>query len=77
MTSEEICEALVRHVEVTGSECFEKCFVKNGRTVCAVYCIVGKNAEPFKDSVQAWLNENGFKIETQKTHDKETDLFRD
>jgi len=27
--------------------------------------------------VQAWLNENGFKLETQKTHDKETDLFRD
>lgn len=27
-TSEEVCEALVRHVEVSGSECFEKNFIK-------------------------------------------------
>lgn len=59
-TSEEICEALVRHVETTGSEVFEKFFVKGGRVICAVYCMVGENAEPFREAIQAWLKNNGF-----------------
>jgi hypothetical protein len=58
--SEEICEALVRHVETTGSEVFEKFFIKNGRIVCAVYCVVGPNAEEFREGVQAWMRENGY-----------------
>ena len=60
-TSEEICEALVRHVEVTGSEVFEKNFVKQDRIVCSVWCIVGPNAEGFACMVRRWLRENGFK----------------
>jgi hypothetical protein len=58
--SDEICEALVRHLEISGSEVFEKSFVKNGRVVCAVYCIVGENSEPFMNAVQKWFEEQGF-----------------
>lgn len=62
-TSEEICEALVRHVEASGSEVFEKNFVKNGRTTCTVWCVVGENAEPFKAMVGSWLTDNGFNLD--------------
>jgi hypothetical protein len=58
-TSEDICEALVRHTEMIGSEVFEKFFVKNGRIKCVVYCVIGENAEPFRESVHEWLKDNG------------------
>jgi hypothetical protein len=61
LSSEEICEALVRHVEVMGSEVFEKNFVKDGKTLCSIWCIVGSNAEQFRDAARRWLAENGFK----------------
>lgn len=69
-TSEEICEALVRHTEVSGSEVFEKNFEKfidrgGGenvqQTVCSVWCIIGENAQGFRDMARKWLVENGFK----------------
>lgn len=59
-TSEEICEALVRHVEVSGSEVFEKNFEQGGKIVCSVWCIVGNNAEAFALAVREWLAANGF-----------------
>lgn len=59
-TSEEICEALVRHVETTGSEVFSKNFVKDGRVICTVWCMVGPNAQDFKDVIEDWLEEEGF-----------------
>lgn len=62
-TSEEICEALVRHVEVSGSECFEKNFVQRGRIVCTVWCILGENAQPFAEMVRRWLGDHGFKLD--------------
>jgi hypothetical protein len=63
MTSEEICEALVRHVEVLGSEVFEKNFIKDERIICSVWCIVGSNAEEFALMVRRWLKENGFHLD--------------
>jgi hypothetical protein len=60
MSSEEICEALVRHVETTGSDVFEKNFVKDGKILCTVWCVVGENAQPFNEAVTEWLNDNGF-----------------
>ncbi len=63
MTSEEICEALVRHVETMGSEVFEKNFVKNGNAVCTVFCVIGDNAEGFRQNAVEWLKENGFKLD--------------
>lgn len=62
-TTEEICEALVRHLEITGSEVFEKFFVKNSRVICAVWCIIGPNAEPMREVVQEWLKANEFEID--------------
>ncbi len=59
-SSEEICEALVRHVEMTGSEVFEKNFEKRGEVVCSVWCIVGPNAQKFRDMVREWLASEGF-----------------
>ncbi len=60
-TSEEICEALVRHVEIVGSEVFEKNFIKDGKVVCSVWCVVGDNAEAFMRQSRKWLEDNGFK----------------
>lgn len=62
-TSEEICEALVRHVEVSGSEVFEKNFEVGGVATCTVWCVIGHNAEAFRQAALAWLDANGFKRE--------------
>lgn len=62
-TSEEICEALVRHVEASGSEVFEKNFIKRGEVVCSVWCIIGDNAEEFAEMVRRWLADRGFKLD--------------
>ena len=51
----------MRHTEISGSEIFEKFFVKNGRIVCAVYCIIGDNTEAFREATLEWLSKNGFK----------------
>ncbi len=60
-TTEEICEALVRHVETTGSEVFNKNFEKNGEAICSVWCIIGDNAEEFRAMIVKWLEKKGFK----------------
>lgn len=62
-TSEEICEALVRHVEVSGMEVFEKSFVKDGKVLCSVWCVVGPNAGEFQRAIESWLEDNGFKLD--------------
>jgi hypothetical protein len=62
-TSEEICEALVRHVETSGSEVFEKNFIKGDRIVCTVFCVIGTNADDFNWMVHRWLDANGFKLD--------------
>lgn len=59
-SSVEICEALVRHVEVLGEECFGKHFEKAGQTVGAVFCMVGPCAQEFRAMVEKWLDDNGF-----------------
>jgi len=59
--SEEICEALVRHVEMSGSEVFEKNFQKDGKIICSVWCIIGSNAQIFAEETRAWLTEQGLK----------------
>jgi hypothetical protein len=63
-STEEICEALVRHVETTGSEVFEKNFIKGGKIVCSVWCIVGSNAESFATMIRDWLEDEGFKLDS-------------
>jgi hypothetical protein len=59
-TSEEICEALVRHVETTGSESFGKNFIQGRRIRCTVWCVLGDGAEEFCRMAERWLAENGY-----------------
>lgn len=59
-TSEEICEALTRHVEMSGSEAFGKHFEQGGRTTVAIFCVVGPNAARFRRMAEQWLERNGF-----------------
>ncbi len=61
--SDEICEALLRHTETSGSEVFEKHFMMNGRVAGSIWCIVGPNSEDFSAAVRRWLDENGFKLD--------------
>ena len=63
-TSEEICEALVRHLEVSGSEVFEKNFVQDGRIICTVWCMIGDNAQEFNTMIREWLEKNSFGLDT-------------
>ena len=62
--SAEICEALVRHTEASGSEVFEKNFVKDGKVICSVWCMVGENADPFHRAIRRWLEEKGFTLDS-------------
>jgi hypothetical protein len=58
-----ICEALVRHVETSGSEVFEKSFIQGGKVVCTVWCVVGDGAGEFKKVSEEWLGTNGYKLD--------------
>jgi hypothetical protein len=74
-SSEEICEALVRHTEMSGSEVFEKTFVKGPpddvKVCCVVFCMIGDNAGRFQSCVHGWLAENGFKLDLGTPDDAE------
>lgn len=55
-----LCEGLVRHLETTGEELFEKNYVKDGRILCTVFCIIGPNAEEMTALVREWAHTSGF-----------------
>ncbi len=57
----EICEALARHVEIRGYDIFEKHFVRDGKVVCTIWCVMGSEAECFARTAHAWLDRHGFK----------------
>lgn len=61
VTTEEVCEALTRHMEEAGEEVFEKNFIKDGEIVVSVFCIVGSNAAEMTALVREWLQHSGFK----------------
>ena len=61
MTTEELCEGLVRHLETTGEELFEKNYYKDDRILCSVFVIVGDNAEELTGLVREWAQKRGFK----------------
>ena len=63
-TPEAICEALVRHTEIVGTEVFEKNYVRNNTISATVWCVVGPNAKAFRDMVRTWLAENSFHEDT-------------
>jgi hypothetical protein len=61
LTTEKACEFLVRHLELLGEEMFEKNFVKDGRILCSVFCIIGPNAEELTGLIREWASTSGFK----------------
>lgn len=60
MTSDELCEGLVRHLETTGEEMLEKNFTKDGRVLCSVFVIIGDNAEEMTALIREWAHKAGF-----------------
>jgi hypothetical protein len=62
-TSEEICEALVRHLEAIGSDSLEKNFIQGDRITCSVWCVIGQDAEAFAEMARKWMDENGYKVD--------------
>jgi hypothetical protein len=61
-TSEEICEALIRYIETTGADVFNKNFVrgKDGKILCTVWAVVGPEAAEFYRLVQEWVKTKEF-----------------
>jgi hypothetical protein len=62
---EEICNDLIRHVEIAGSEAFNKCFVRSNKIECTVWCMIGPNAEAFNEIAEKWMEDNGFKRDNE------------
>ena len=61
-TSDEVCESLVRHLEVVGEEVFEKSYVKGDKVLASVFAIVGPSAERMTRMFRRWCERNGFKM---------------
>lgn len=60
-SSEEICEALVRHVEVSGSDVLEKHYVDGtGKVLATCWCVVGEDSAGFAEMAREWLIANGY-----------------
>jgi hypothetical protein len=59
--TEALCEAPTRHTEIQGAELFEKNYIKNGKVLATVFCVVGKHAEELTALVREWMTKEGFK----------------
>ena len=65
MTTEVLCEGLIRHLETSGHELFEKNFVRDGEILCSVFAIVGPNAEELTGMVREWAHSKGLKQQSE------------
>jgi hypothetical protein len=61
VTTEEVCEALTRHLEESGEELFEKNFIKNGEILVSIFAIIGPNAPEMTALFREWAMGSGFK----------------
>ncbi len=61
MSTEQLCEGLIRHLEIQGEEVFEKNFIKDDKITCSVFAIVGDNAEEMTGLFREWMASKGFK----------------
>ncbi len=65
MTTEELCEELLRHLETSGEEMFEKNFLRpDGEIAATIFCIVGPNSTELTALVREWAHNSGFKRTT-------------
>lgn len=60
LTTEKACEFLIRDLETSGAESFEKNFVKNGSIACSVFAFIGNNAEEITAMIREHLHHYGF-----------------
>jgi hypothetical protein len=62
LTTTELCEGLIRHLETAGGETLEKNYIlKNGSIHASVFVIVGENAEEMTGLVREWFASKGLK----------------
>ena len=54
MDTTQICEALIRHMEIEGCEMFEKNYIRNGEIHATVLGIIGPNAEELTGLIREW-----------------------
>jgi hypothetical protein len=68
-TSEELCEALVRHLELIGEDVLEKNFQRFAdrgdgenviETLATVWVVLGSDADSFRAWVREWMKQNGY-----------------
>lgn len=61
-----ICEQVVRHTEVSGSDCLEKNYIRNGEdktVIASVWCVLGPGADGFAKMAKRWLRKNGYEFD--------------
>lgn len=54
-----LCEAIVRETEISGSEVFEKNYIRDDKILATVFCFVGEYAEELTALVRKRLHEIG------------------
>ena len=62
----DLCEALARHVEVSGSEIYSNRQRLNGEVVATVWCVVGQHAAEFDAMVREWFRQDRFNVDAGK-----------
>jgi len=60
VTTDELCEGLIRHLETIGEETLEKNFTRDGEILCSVFAIVGPNAEEMTGLFREWMASKGY-----------------
>jgi hypothetical protein len=70
--SNEICEALIRYVEMQGTDIFEKNLVRNGEVQATVWCLLGENAEEFNIMARTWLKKKGYKLDSHTVQTRDS-----
>lgn len=59
-SSDEICESLTRHVEMSGSEAFDKTFIQGNKIKVSIWVVLGEHAARFNADCEQWMVDNGF-----------------
>lgn len=60
-STEDLSEALIRHLEIVGAEVLHKSHMTGDRVDAAVWCFVGSNVDEINKAIVEYLQSNGFK----------------
>jgi hypothetical protein len=69
MTTTQACELLVRETEMSGAESFEKNFVRDGKTLCSVFVLVGPHTEEITAMIREKFGHYGFSLHRDEAAD--------